>query len=116
MCAAQGSGCSFVLSVDLRGLDPGSVLIGAVEPEDLSLPWRTSSNSLGPANEAGELSGALSFVTDIAPGTIGLRAILLYRAGNAPPSLGADGIDVNLLAELDAPRADVLVSWPIQAP
>lgn len=104
-----------MLSIDLRGLPPGTSIIAAVEPQSLSLPWRTSSNSLGPADAAGELRGDLLFVTDIPPGTTALRAILLYPPGAAPPDLGADGIDVELLAELAAPGADVLVSWTVEA-
>jgi hypothetical protein len=115
-CDADQPGCLFTLSVVLRGVEPGTAVIGAVEPQSLSLPWRTSSNVLGPAGDTGELRGELSFVTDIRPGTIGLRALLLYPPGQAPPNLGAAGIDVELLADLDAPRADVLVNWPLEAP
>jgi hypothetical protein len=100
--------------VVLRGVEPGTAVIGAVEPQSLSLPWRTSSNVLGPPGDTGELCGELSFVTDIRPGTIGLRALPLYPPGQAPPNLGPAGIDVELLADLDAPRADVLVNWPLE--
>jgi hypothetical protein len=116
VCDAQGPGCSFVLTIGLRGLQPGTSVIGAVEPQDLSLPWRTSSNSLGPATAAGELRGDLSFATEIPGGTIALRALVIYPPGVLPPELEPDGIDVDLLADLGAPQANVLVDWPIDAP
>lgn len=116
VCDSHAPPCRFVLTVELHGLEPGTSLIGAVEPQDLSLPWRTSSNSLGPATSEGELRGELSFVTDIPTDTVALRAIVLYPPGLLPPELGPDGIDVDLLADLGAPRANVLVDWPIEAP
>ena len=117
VCEAHAPGCSFVLTVELADLEPGTMIIGAAEPQDLSLPWRTSANSLGPANEQGELRGDLSFVTEIPPGTVGLRAILIYPPGVLPPELGSDGIDADLLSDLGAAQqARVLVDWPIAAP
>lgn len=112
-CDDAGPGCSFTLSVDLHGLEPGSAIIAAVEPEDLSLPWRTSVKVLGPADANGDLAGSLNFVTEIEPGTVALRAILVYPPGDSPPELGADGMDVDLLDDLGASRADVLVDWPV---
>jgi len=116
ICETQAPGCGFVLTVELADLEPGTMVIGAVEPQDLSLPWRTSANSLGPATGAGALRGDLSFATDITPGTVGLRAILIYPPGLQPPALGSDGIDADLLSDLGAPQqARVLVDWPIAA-
>jgi len=115
-CELFDSGCRFTILLQMHGVAPGTSAIGAVEPQDLSLPWRTSTNVVGPAGADGELRGELSFVTRIQPGTIGLRALLLYPPGESPPSLGVDGIDVELLADLDAPLADVLADWPIQTP
>jgi len=92
------------------------MVIGAVEPQDLRRPWRTSADSLGPVTEQRALRGDLSYVTEITPGTVGLRAILIYPPGVLPPALGSDGIDADLLSDLGAAQqARVLVDWPIAA-
>lgn len=113
ICDANVRGCRFELVVHLTGLTPGTVVIGAVEPEDLSLRWRTSVNVVGPAGADGALAGSLDFVTDVPPGTTGVRALLFYTPDHIPPEPETNGLDVDLLSQLGAQHAEILIEWPM---
>jgi hypothetical protein len=115
-CESSGPGCELELELDIPGFEPGTLFLAAIEPQDLSLPWRTSTATFGPADASGTLSARVRLVTDIPPGTITLIALLVYPPGLAPPPVDAGGSDAALLAELGAPEAQVLVDWPIDAP
>lgn len=116
VCESPGPGCEFEFELEIPGFEPGALFLGAVEPQDLSLPWRTSTAVFGPADAGGTLSARVRFVTDIAPGTVSVIALLVYPPGLPPPSVDAGGSDVPLLADLGAPEAQVLAEWLIERP
>jgi hypothetical protein len=116
VCESPGPGCEFEFELELTGFEPGTLFLGAVEPQDLSLLWRTSTAAFGPADASGMLSARVRFVTDIAPGTVSVIALLPYPPGLPPPLVDAGGSDVSLLADLGAPEARILADWLIEAP
>jgi len=116
VCDSAGPGCDFEEQLQLTGFSPGSRFVAAVEPQDLSLLWRTNTEPFGPADADGNVSATIRFVTDIEPGAITLIAIVIYPPGAAVPGVGPLGEDVPLLSDLGAPEARVLADWPLDPP
>ena len=108
--------CALDVFVLTEGLEPGTRLLGAVRPDDLSLPWRSATDLF--ADVDGDRAIA-RFETGIAPGTGVLLVALLYPDGVAPPPVAPPGLDAGLLEEYGAPqiavRADVTVG-PLPEP
>jgi hypothetical protein len=116
VCEAPDPGCAFDLEYDLPGFAPGTLFLAAVQPQDLSLPWRTSTAAFGPADADGTVTARVRFVTEIPPGTVTVLALLVYPPGLSPPAVDPGGSDVLLLAELGAPEARALADWSIVPP
>ena len=113
-CDSGPETCQFTRDFDLRGFEPGTQFVGAVRPQDLSLPWRTSTSSFGPADEDGRVRASVDFVTDIEPGTTGMMALLIFPPGQEPHDLSSPGLDKLILADALAPRANVMADWPLR--
>lgn len=111
-CESAKPACSFTLRIEPGNLSPGTRLLGAVRPDDFSLPWRSSTALF--EVDSGLL--AARFETEIHPDTLVVLAALVYPSGFEPPDPAPGGIDGSVLTDFGAPQAAVRTGTTLVAP
>ncbi len=114
-CTSATGGCAFSLAISPQGYDPGTDFLGAVRPADFRSPWRSSTGAFTSIEGPTE-SYTGEFVTDFPVGTSVFVAILSYPPRTPLPDVGPTGVDVDVLTDLIAARADVIVDVPLLPP
>lgn len=114
-CLSATGGCAFSLAIHPEGYGEGSEFLGAVRRADFTKPWQTSTTLFEPsASDPGTLVG--EFATDLAPGDTVFVAILSYPPRVPVPDVPRGGLIVDVLTNLIAARADVIVDVPLLPP
>jgi hypothetical protein len=114
-CASKTGGCAFSITISPDGYGDGTEFLGAVRRADFVGSWRTASALFEPV-EGDEPPLTAEFVTDLAPGDSVFLAFLSYPPRVAVPDVGPGGLDVDVLTDLIAARADVVVDVPLLPP
>lgn len=114
-CAAKTGGCSFSIAISPDGYGDGTEFLGVVRRSDFVGPWRTATSIFEPVSgDAPPL--VAKFSTDLAPGDTVFLAFLSYPPRVAVPEITLGGLSVDVLTDLIAARADVVVDVPLLAP
>ncbi len=114
-CLASSGGCAFSLAIHPEGYREGSAFLGAVRIADFTRPWRTATSLFVPSPSDPETLLA-EFTTDLAPGDTVFVAVLSYPPRVAVPDVAPGGSVVDVLTDLIAARADVIVDVPLLPP
>lgn len=113
-CSSKSGGCSFSIAISPDGYGDGTEFLGVVRRADFVGPWRSATTLFEPVSGDGPPLVA-EFTTDLVPGDTVFLAFLSYPPRVAVPDLAPGGLTVDVLTDLIAARADVVVDVPLLA-
>lgn len=114
-CASKDGGCAFSITITPDGYGDGTEFLGVVRRADFVGPWRTATSLFEPVSgDAPPL--VAEFVTDLVPGDSVFLAFLSYPPRVAVPDVAPGGLVADVLTDLIAARADVVVDVPLLPP